>query len=252
LNYSPKKIFESFVALIIWPFALIVFGISAGFYLLCTFFIPPKRLNVLARVVCHLILLGAGQIFVTKGKIPDPKNGPYLYLFNHQSYLDPFVLGATIREYISAVGGDFQFRWPVWGAIVKRYGVIPIIRENLTRAIHSLSLAEDEIRKGISLLISPEGTRTTTGRMYPFKKGPFHVSLNTGATIIPIGIKGAYNSYRRYDWRIYPGVITIKYGDPVKFEYYKNMTVEQLRDDIFNRIAFLCENDSIVTNSGNF
>ena len=244
MKYSPKKIFNSIIALVLWPLALIVFGISAGFYLLCTIFISPKRLHILARTVCRFILLGAGQLFVVKGKIPDPKNGPYLYLFNHQSYLDPFVLGATIKEYVSAVGGDFQFNWPVWGTIVKRYGVIPIIRENLTEAIHSLSLTEDAIKKGISFLISPEGTRTVTGKMMPFKKGPFHVSLNTGVTIVPVGIKGAYNSYRRYDWRIYPGIITIHYGEPVKYDFYRNMTVEQLRDDIYGRIAVLCNDAS--------
>lgn len=247
MNEFPKKILNSLIALIIWPIALAVFVISAGIYLFCTIFIPPKRLHWLARIVCRVILLGAGQIYIRNGKIPDPKEGPYLYLFNHQSYLDPFLLGATIKEYVSAVGGDFQFDWPIWGTVVKRYGAIPIIRENLNKAIHSLSLAEEAIRTGISFLISPEGTRTITGKMNPFKKGPFHVSLNTGATIVPVGIRGAYNSYRRYDWRIYPGVIKINYGEPVKYDYYKNMTVEQLMDDIYDRIAVLSEDNFVET-----
>lgn len=228
-----------------WPIATIVFSLAAGTYLLFTFFIPPRRLHWLAKSVCNLIIIGAGQILIRKGNIPDPKNGPYLYLFNHQSYLDPFVLGATIKGYVSAVGGDFQFNWPVWGTIIKRYGAIPIIREKLTDAIHSLSMAEDEIKKGISFIISPEGTRTIDGKMKEFKKGPFHVSLNTGVTIIPVGIKGAYEAYRRYDWHLNPGIITVKYGAPVNRNYYKNMTVEELRDDIYKKIAVLCEDDII-------
>ena len=81
-----------------------------------------------------------------------------------------------------------------------------------------------------------------------FKKGPFHVALNTGVTIIPVGIMGAYDSYHRHDWHLNPGIIKIKYGDPVKHEYYKDMTIEELSDDIYKRIAILCEDDKIKEN----
>jgi 1-acyl-sn-glycerol-3-phosphate acyltransferase len=240
-----KKLYDTIIALIIWPLALMAFGISATIYLLFALIIPPKKLHWLVRPICRLILFGSGQILIRHGNIPNPKNGPYLYLFNHQSYLDPFVMGATVKEYVSAVGGDFQFDWPIWGTIVKRYGAIPIIRENLTKAIHSLSLVEKEIKKGVSFIISPEGTRTLTGKMKQFKKGPFHVSLNTGVTIIPVGIQGAFNSYKRFDWRIYPGIVRAYYGEPVYHEQYNDMSIEELRDYIYDKIAVLCDNDSI-------
>jgi len=240
-----KNTLNTIVALIMWPIAFVVFVISAGIYLLSIMIFPPKKMHWLAKIVCRLILLGAGQILFRKGQVPDPKNGPYLYMFNHQSYLDPFIVGATTREYLSAVGGDFQFDWPIWGSIVKRYGAIPIIREKLNSAINSLSLTEDEIKKGTSFLISPEGTRTYTGKMMPFKKGPFHVSLNTGVTIVPIGIIGAFSSYNRTNWRLFPGTIKVIYGEPIKYENYKNMTIEELSDDIFNKIAILCEDNLI-------
>jgi len=240
-----KKLFNSLVAIIIWPIALIVFGLAASIYFLFLLVIPSKRLHWLAKIVCRLIVLGAGQILIRKGSVPNPKKGPHLYLFNHQSYLDPFMLGATAKEYISAVGGDFQFEWPLWGAVIKRYGAIPIVREKLSEAIHSLILAEAEIKKGTSFIISPEGTRTTTGKMIPFKKGPFHVAKNTGVTIIPVGIKGAFRAYRRFDWRIYPGIITIRYGKPIKHKDYENMTLEELQDYVYKKISVLCDDDKV-------
>lgn len=241
-----KNISSSIIAIVIWPFALIVFAISAGIYLFAALFIAPKRLHPLARVLCRTMLLSAGQIIKLEGEIPNPKNGPYLYLFNHQSMLDQFLIASVVKEYISAVGGDFQFSWPIWGRLIKRYGAISIVRENLNKAIYSLNLAEDELRKGTSFLISPEGTRTLTGKMGLFKKGPFHLSLNTGTTIIPIGIIGAFDSKQKNDWRLYPGVVTVKFGKSVNKDFYKNMSVEELRDDIRNRISVLCEEDSIV------
>ena len=167
--------------------------------------------------------MSAGQIIKVEGEIPDSKNGPYLYLFNHQSLLDQFLIAGTIREYVSAVGAEYQFSWPIWGRLIKRLGAIPIIREDLKKAIYSLTLAEKEISKGTSFLMSPEGTRTITGKMGEFKKGPFHLSLNTGVTIIPIGLTGAYNSKQKNDWRIYPGKIKVKFGEPVDENYYKKM-----------------------------
>ena len=241
-----KNISSSIIAIVIWPFALITFVISAGTYLFASLFISPKRLNRLARFLCRFILLSAGQIIKVEGEIPDSRNGPHLYLFNHQSMLDQFLVAGAVKEYISAIGGDFQFSWPIWGRLIKRLGAIPIVRENLEKAIYSLTLAEEEIRKGTSFIISPEGTRTHTGKMGEFKKGPFHLSLNTGITIIPIGIMGAYNSKKRNDWRLYPGIVTVKIGKPVNKEYYQKMSVEELRDDIRDRIALLCDDDSII------
>jgi len=241
-----KKIFDTIIAIIIWPITLVIFGITATIFLLFISVISPNKLPWLTRLVCRSMLLGAGQILIKKGNAPSPKNGPHLYLFNHQSYLDPFILGATVKEYITAVGGDFQFDWPLWGTVIKRYGAIPIIRENLSEAIHSLSLAENEIKKGTSFIISPEGTRTSTGKMKEFKKGPFHVSLNTGVTIIPVGIKGAFDSYNRLDWKIKPGVIRVKYGEPIPHDQYKGMSLEKLRDYVYGKISKLCDDELVV------
>jgi len=241
-----KNISSSIIAIVIWPFALIAFAIAASTYLIAAFFISPKRLHPLARFLCRAMLLSGGQIIKVEGEIPNPKGGPYLYLFNHQSMLDQFLIASVVKEYISAVGGDFQFSWPIWGRLIKRYGAIPIVRENIKKAIYSLNLAEDELRKGTSFLISPEGTRTLNGKMGAFKKGPFHLSLNTGTTIIPIGIIGAFDSKQKNDWRIYPGVVTVKFGEPVKKDFFMNMSVEELRDDIRERISALCQDDLVA------
>jgi len=241
-----KNFSSSIIAIVIWPIALIAFLASAGIYLFAALFISPKRLHRLARFLCRFILLGAGQIFKVEGEIPDSKHGPYLYLFNHQSLLDQFLVAGTVKEYVSAVGAVYQFSWPIWGRVIKRLGAIPIVRENLPKAIYSLTLAEDEIRKGTSFLLAPEGTRTLTGKMGEFKKGPFHLALNTGITIIPMGLKGAFDSKQKNDWRIYPGMVTVRIGKPVKKEYYQKMSIEELIDDIRNKISVLCEDDLIV------
>jgi len=123
--------------------------------------------------------------------------------------------------------------------LARRHGAIPIKRKKLDQAIHSLDSAEEAIRKGISFFISPEGTRTISGKLGEFKKGPFHVALNTGVTLVPVALFGAYHAKKKTDWRLNPSILTVKFGDPITRNQYKNMDLNTLRDMVRNRIKEL-------------
>ena len=231
--------YKTIASLIIWPLASLLFLIVVSFYFLVAIFIPPAKLYLMAGISCRITLFFGGQWLKIKGKTPQKDGQPYLYLFNHASMFDGFMIVAAIPHYITAIGANKQFSWPIWGWIVKLYGVIPIKRKKLKEAIHSLDLAEDAIRRGISFLISPEGTRTLTGKMGNFKMGPFHLAKNTGITIIPVGLSGAFKAKRKPDWRIKPGVLTLMFGDPIVASDYKNHTIEELRDRVWKYISKL-------------
>ena len=218
------------ISIILWPFALIIFCILIGIYLVLLTIIPSKKIHPLARLIARILLAAGGQWLIIKGGPPPEDGRPYLYLFNHQSLFDSFVLVAAIPHYITAVGANKQFSWPIWGFLVKRYGVIPIKRRKLKAAIHSLSLAEEAVKEGVSFIISPEGTRTLTGELGEFKKGAFHVAKNTGVTIVPIGIQGAFEAKNKNDWRIKPGILTLHFGKAIHSDEFKQMTIEELRD----------------------
>lgn len=160
-------------------------------------------------------------------------------MFNHASLYDSFIVGALVKHYITAVGADYQFSYLIWGTLLRRYGIIPIIRTDIDKAISSLDKAEEAIREGASFLISPEGTRTVTGEMLPFKKGGFHVAKHTGATIIPMGFIGALRAKPKNDWRIRPGIITVNIGQPITAADYDSLSVEELRDLVREKIVGL-------------
>ena len=231
--------FKTLASLLFWPLASIIFIILVPFYFLIAVLIAPVKLYALAATFCRIILFFGGQWLKIEGEIPSKYGQPYLYLFNHGSLFDAFMIVAAIPHYVTAVGANKQFSWLIWGWIVKRYGVIPIKRKKLKEAIHSLDLAEDAIRKGVSFLVSPEGTRTLTGEMSNFKKGPFHLAKNTGVTIIPIGLSGAYKAKSKPDWRIKPGVLTLAFGNPIVANDYEDKTVEKLRDQVQKEISQL-------------
>lgn len=205
------------------------------------FIIPSQKLHPLVRLISRILLLAGGQLLIIKGQVPNPDKGPYLYLFNHESMFDAFIMGAAIPHYFTAVGANYQFSWPIWGFVIRRYGIIPIKRRALGEAIQTLSGAEEVIRKGVSFMISPEGTRTLTGELGPFKKGPFHVAKNTGITIIPVGLKGAFEAKSKPDWRIKPGILKLRFGSPLRSKDYANLSVEELRDVIRDKITKLVQ-----------
>ena len=85
-------------------------------------------------------------------------------------------------------------------------------------------------------MIAPEGTRSLDGKLGKFKKGPFHVAKNTGITIIPVGLKGAYEAKNKKDWRIKPGILTTVFGKPITQDEYENMSIDTLSKMVKSKI----------------
>ena len=209
------------------------------FLFISLYFIPLKKIHYFLRPFCWLSCFFAGQWLVKEGHVPQGKNAPYLYMFNHVSMFDQFMVVAFLKHYTTAIGAHEEFRWPIFGAVAKKYGGIPIDRKHLKKAIGTLKSAEQIIRKGTSIIIAPEGTRTITGKMGNFKKGPFHLALNTGATIVPIALINAFQAKRKTDWKLKPGLIKARFGSPIYFTNYSDLNVEELRDVVKNKIQDL-------------
>ena len=234
-------IYKTIISLILWPVWFIFFVPSLFTLYILVFIIPPKYFYLIIRPVCWMYCLLAGQILLRENKPPVLKEKPYLYLFNHVSMFDQFMIGAFIPHYITAIGAEEIFKYPIWGQLVKKYGAIPIKRKHLKSALKSLGHVEKAIKNGISFIIAPEGTRTTNGEMGIFKKGPFHLAKNTGITIVPVALLGAFKAKKKDDWRLMPGIIKTRFGQPIKEDEYKSLSVEGIRDLTKDRIERLIE-----------
>ena len=224
------RILETALAIVFWLMGLSVLAGGVAVYLVMTMLFPPRWFDGFIRLVCRMILITSGQWLRVQGPKPRSEDGPYIYIFNHGSLFDTFMLMGTLPSPISAIGAKKQFSWPVWGTLLRRYDVIPIQRDARGPAIASMEASQELLARGISMLIAPEGTRTLDGGLQPFKKGAFHVALNTGVTMIPIGLVGAYRAKPKHDWRIRPGLLTLRFGEPIRAVDYQDKTVEAIRD----------------------
>ncbi len=225
------KIKNTIYSIILWPIWYAYLIIILPIFLIFIIFVSKEYFHYFLRPMSYFFCLFGGQRLKVYGEIPDPKSGPYLYLMNHESLFDHFAIGRHIKHYVTAIAKFEQFKYPLWGHVAKYYGVEPIDRSNTKKAIKSLKKVETEIIKNkISFLIAPEGTRSKDGRLGEFKKGAFHLAKNTGASIVPVIINGAYEAKNIKDWRLTPGTIDVYFSDSISENIYKNMSVEELRD----------------------
>ena len=236
-------IFKTLISLLLWPIWFLFFVPSLFILFFLIYIIPQQYYNFIVLTICWIYCLLAGQLLTREYQAPPPKGGPYLYLFNHVSMFDQFMVGAFVPHYITAIGAEEIFKYPVWGQLIKKYGAIPIKRKMLKSALKSLNLVEDAIKKGTSFIIAPEGTRTLDGELGVFKKGPFHIAKNTGITIVPIALIGAFEAKRKDDWKLMPGIITTRFGSPIRKEEYEDLSIEEIRDLTKIRIQKLIKGD---------
>jgi 1-acyl-sn-glycerol-3-phosphate acyltransferase len=110
---------------------------------------------------------------------------------NHSSLYDIPLIFAALPGSIRMLTKSELFRVPIWGRGLAAGEFVSIDRSDLDRAIHDLAAARDKMIDGIVLWVAPEGTRSRDGTIGSFKKGGFMVALETGAMIVPIGIRGA-------------------------------------------------------------
>lgn len=233
------KILSLFILVIFFPlFALMLISVIIFSYITH----PKNTYPFLVPISARVIMLSGLQWFSVKGKVPPQKDGPYLFMFNHESMFDVLMLAGGIPYYINAIGWEGVFKIPLFGFMAKRYGAYAITHDNTDKAKATLKAAEKILLQDKdSMVLSPEGQRTITGEMGEFKKGGFHFAKATNATIVPVGLIGAYRANKRTSWTINPGRLTLVFGDPITAEDYSNLSVEELRDVTKERIGSLIQ-----------
>jgi 1-acyl-sn-glycerol-3-phosphate acyltransferase len=114
----------------------------------------------------------------------------YLVMSNHQSLYDIPVLFYVLGPNVRMVAKKELFRVPIFGAAIKEAGFIELDRGNRSRAIAALEDAKRRLTEGVHVWIAPEGTRSKTGELLPFKKGGFNLALQMGLPILPVTLRG--------------------------------------------------------------
>lgn len=185
-----------------------------------------------ARVWAKCIL-ALGNIRVTVKGLSNLKSGrSYIYMVNHMSNFDIPVLQAYLPVQFRWLAKAELYKIPIFGYAMKRVGYISIDRSDRKSAIESLNKAAQIIRDGMSVVIFPEGTRSRTNDVQPFKKGGFILAIDSGVPIIPVIIHGTGQIMPKNKILIKPGNVILEISQPVSTSDYTRKT----KDDLMKKI----------------
>ncbi|HTY18791.1 MAG TPA: lysophospholipid acyltransferase family protein [Myxococcota bacterium] len=146
-----------------------------------------------------------------------PTRAPVILMSNHQSLVDIAAIVSTLprSQVWRFVAKKELVRVPFFGWSLYTSGHIIIDRGHREKAVRSLERAAERIRSGVSVIVFPEGTRSPTGSLRPFKSGPFHLAVAAQVPIVPITVSGSQRITPKGSLTVHPGAVKITYGKPI-------------------------------------
>jgi len=229
------------VSIYAWIVGGVYFLLFSFVAIVLSLFVKPERFDPFLKICLKLLL----KIMFIKVRVEGEENvspdQTYLFMANHASMFDIPLYAAYIPVFVRGVEASRQFKWPVYGWLIRRMGNIPIDRKNIHSSIRSIKKTGGILKKGKSIIILPEGTRTLDGKMLPFKKLPFLLAKQAAVPVIPIGASGLFQLKSKNSWLIRPRPISIRFGSPISPELIEKLSTKELSDLIRQKISDLVE-----------
>ncbi len=179
------------------------------------------------------LLLGAAGVTVTaEGLEHVSPTEAQIIVANHQSWFDILALFLILPVELRFVAKKELFAIPFFGQVLRALGHVRLDRANLKAAIEAYGIASTYIREQrLSVLVFPEGTRSRTGKLQPFKAGPFVLGIQSGAPIVPAYVAGTFGILPKGSIRVRPAAVHVSVGPPI---LTAGLTLED-RDALRNR-----------------
>lgn len=146
-----------------------------------------------------------------------PRSGAVILAGNHQSLLDPWLLGLSQLRRACYLARDSLFSVPVLGFLLRQYDSVPVARES-TSARHSLEICVKVLEKKRALILFPEGTRSQDGKLQPLKRGISLIAKMSDALVVPVLVRGAYDLWPRTQKLPCVGQVSLYFGNGFRLD----------------------------------
>jgi 1-acyl-sn-glycerol-3-phosphate acyltransferase len=193
--------------------------------------VPFKLKGVLYRlghIGVGLALGLAGIRYRVTGREHVPAGRAVVFCSNHESNVDPPVLFQGLHRQLHVLFKAELRKLPILGRVMEAGGFVAVERDRREASMASIERAAASIREGNSFLIFPEGTRSRTSELLPFKKGGFIMAIKAQAPILPVAVSGGRSAMQKGSWFVRPVMVRVRIGAPIETA---GMTVDQ-RDDL--------------------
>jgi 1-acyl-sn-glycerol-3-phosphate acyltransferase len=174
--------------------------------------------------------------FRTSGiTISDPRR-PYIVVANHQSFVDILLISQLPWEMKWLSKAAF-FKYPLIGWLMRMAGDIRLIRGERASIVAAMDECKDRLSKRVSVMIFPEGTRSTDGELQKFKDGAFRLAIETQSPILPLALDGTHSALVKGDWRFGVTDAEVRVLEPIETAGMTLDDVSVLRDRVRELIA---------------
>ncbi len=187
------------------------FGVAAGLLNRS----KREAINVMGSVWGDLAASAAGIDLRVEGQEHLWSQRPAVFIFNHQSGLELILMLKLLRRDFTGIAKQELRHNPIFGPLFSAAGAVFVDRSNTAKAIESLAPAVEALRHGRSLIIAPEGTRSTTTAVGPFKKGAFHLAMDAGVPIVPVVFRNVLDALPKGALVVRPAVVEAVILPPV-------------------------------------
>jgi 1-acyl-sn-glycerol-3-phosphate acyltransferase len=198
------------------PVVYLYTGIFGTVALLVSLFDGSGRMqHRIARMWASVILKTVGIRVHVDGLDHLDLSQPAIYAANHLSAIDIPVLYASLPGQFRIMAKRSLFRYPFLGWYLKRSGQIPIVFGDAQASLRSLNRAGDALRKGMPLVVFPEGGRSQSGELQEFMGGAFYVAIRAQAPVVPMAIVGTFELLPMNSFHMIPGDVNLVIGEPI-------------------------------------
>ncbi len=201
----------------------VAFGVAAGLLNRS----QREAVNVMGSVWGDLAASAAGIDLRVEGQEHLWSHRPAVFIFNHQSGLELVLMLKLLRRDFTGIAKQELRRNPIFGPLFRAAGVVFVDRSNTAKAIDSLGPAVEALRHGRSLIIAPEGTRSTTAEVGRFKKGAFRLAMDADVPIVPVVFRNVLDALPKGALVVRPAVIEAVVLPPIDTSSWTLDTLEQ-------------------------
>jgi 1-acyl-sn-glycerol-3-phosphate acyltransferase len=169
--------------------------------------------------------------FRRAGTMPADPRRPYVVVSNHESFVDILLISHLPWE-MKWLSKAELFRVPVLGWMMQLAGDIPIQRGFGPSAVEAIARCREALANRVSVMIFPEGTRSTTADLLPFKDGAFRLAIDAGVPILPLVVQGTSTALRKHDWRFGRSTAVVQVLEPIETTGLTPADVPALKDRV--------------------